>query len=436
MSSFVLKGDICFTPSPNELLTYKDSYIVCDNGVTAGVFSTIPKEYDSLPLSDYSGMLIIPGLVDLHIHAPQFEFRGTGMDYELLLWLKLRAFPCEEKYADTAYAEKAYDIFADRMKRSATTHAVIFATVHRKSTQLLMDKMEETGIVSFVGKVNMDRNAPSSLLEEGVDETEKWLLESAGRYKRTFPVITPRFAPSCTPELMDSLGVLRRKYGLFVQSHLSENPDEVEWVRKICPEGDFYGDVYHKHGLFGADSEKGLSYKTVMAHCVYSQEREAELMKKNGVFVAHCPASNANLRSGIAPIRKYLDMGLKIGLGSDVAAGQSESMLRAVCDTVQMSKLYNRLVDPTASPLTFTEAFYLATKGGGEFFSEINGGVPAGTFEKGGKFSAVVIDDMAVPCPEELTAAERLQCAAYLGADISGIKAKYADGEKQWSINL
>lgn len=102
------------------------------------------------------------------------------------------------------------------MKLSATTHAVIFATVHRKSTQLLMDKMEETGIVSFVGKVNMDRNAPASLLEEGISETEKWLRETAGRYKRTFPVITPRFAPSCTPELMDSLCVLRRKYGLFV----------------------------------------------------------------------------------------------------------------------------------------------------------------------------------------------------------------------------
>lgn len=316
------------------------------------------------------------------------------------------------------------------MKLSATTHAVIFATVHRKSTQLLMDKMEETGIVSFVGKVNMDRNAPASLLEEGISETEKWLRETAGRYKCTFPVITPRFAPSCTPELMDSLCVLRRKYGLFVQSHLSENPDEVEWVRKICPEGEFYGDVYEKHGLFGADLENSGSYKTVMAHCVYSEEREAELMKRNGVFVAHCPASNANLRSGIAPIRKYLDMGLKIGLGSDVAAGQSESMLSAVCDAVKMSKLYNRLVNSSASPLTFTEVFYLATKGGGEFFSEKNGGVPAGSFEKGGRFSAVVIDDMAVPCPEELTVAERLQRAAYLGADISGIKAKYAEGEK------
>lgn len=429
MASFILKGDICFTPSPDKLLTYKDSYIVCRDGITKGVFGSIPSEYAHIPVRDYSGMLIIPGLVDLHIHAPQFQFRGTGMDFELTDWLNKRAFPCEEKYADIDFARKAYTIFAQQMKYSATTHAVIFSTVHLEAAELLMDMMEETGIVSYVGKVNMDRNAPDALLDKDIDETVKWLDNSVGRYERTFPIITPRFAPGCTPELMDKLAVLRRKYGLAVQSHLSENPSEVKWVGEICPEGDFYGDVYQKHGLFGIDSETGQRYKTVMAHCIYSTEAEAALMKQNGVFIAHCPASNANLRSGIAPMRKYLDMGIKAGLGSDVAGGHSESMLRAVCDTVQMSKLYNRLCDPTAASLTFTEAFYLASKGGGEFFADVNNGVPTGTFEEGGRFSAVVLDDMAVPSPEELSLTDRPERAAYLSADIRGVKAKYADGE-------
>lgn len=429
MTSCILKGDICYTPSKNKLLTYKDSYLVCMNGITKGVFDSIPLKYSDLPLRDHSGMLIIPGLVDLHIHAPQFQFRGTGMDYELTDWLNLSAFPCEEKYSDTDYAEKAYDIFAQQMKHSATTHAVIFSTVHRKSTERLMDIMENSGIVSYVGKVNMDRNAPDALLDKGIDETVRWLDDTVGKYKRTFPIITPRFAPSCTPEMMDKLAVLRRKYGLAVQSHLSENPNEVKWVSEICPEGDFYGDVYQKHGLFGIDGESGEKYKTVMAHCVYSTEQEAALMKQNGVFIAHCPASNANLRSGIAPMRKYLDMGIKAGLGSDVAGGHSESILRAVCDTVQMSKLYNRLCDQSAAPVTFTEAFYLATKGGGEFFSEVNNNVPAGTFELGGRFSAVVLDDMTVPAPEKLSLPDRLERAAYLSADIHDIRAKYADGE-------
>lgn len=434
MVSCILNGDICYATTSDELLSYKDSYLVCKDGITIGVFADIPQEYSDLPVIDYSGMLIIPGLVDLHIHAPQFEFRGTGMDCELTDWLNTHAFPCEEKYSDIAYAEKAYNIFAQQMKHSATTHAVIFSTVHRPSTELLMDIMENSGIVSYIGKVNMDRNAPDTLLEKDIDETIKWLYNTANKYKHTRPIITPRFAPCCTSELMDELAILRRKYGLAVQSHLSENPGEVKWVSEICPEGDFYGDVYQKHGLFGIDTENGNSFNTVMAHCVYSTDTEAALMKKNGVFIAHCPASNANLRSGIAPMRKYIDMGIRAGLGSDVAGGHSESILRAVCDTVQMSKLYNRLCDPSAAPVTFSEAFFLATKGGGEFFGSINNGVPAGTFEAGGYFNAVVLNDMSVPSPQELTLSERLERAAYLSADINFMRAKYADGEVIFGI--
>lgn len=147
-------------------------------------------------------------------------------------------------------------------------------------------------------------------------------------------------------------------------------------------------------------------------------------MQKNGVFVAHCPASNMNLTSGIAPIRKYMDSGLRIGLGSDIAGGHSESIFRAITDTIQISKMYFRMVNEAYKPLVFSEAFYLATKGGGEFFGKV------GSFEDGYEFDAVVLDDSILPHPQKLNLAERMERAVYLGLDEKNITAKYAAGEK------
>ena len=161
-----------------------------------------------------------------------------------------------------------------------------------------------------------------------------------------------------------------------------------------------------------------------MAHCVYSSEAEIKRLHDNGVFVAHCPASNVNLSSGIAPVRKYIDEGLKIGLGSDVAGGHTESMLQAVCHAVQVSKMYWRLEDRNMKPLTFDEAFYLGTKGGGEFFGKV------GSFEEGYDFSAVILDDSHIPYPGELTLHDRLERAAYLSLDLIGLCAKYVAGNK------
>ena len=147
-------------------------------------------------------------------------------------------------------------------------------------------------------------------------------------------------------------------------------------------------------------------------------------MRKNGVFVAHCPASNMNLTSGIAPIRKYLDWGLRIGLGSDIAGGHSESIFRAITDTIQVSKMYFRMVDEAYQPLVFSEAFYLATKGGGAFFGKV------GSFEEGYEFDAVILDDSVLPHPQSLNLAERMERAVYLGLDEKNITAKYVAGEK------
>ncbi len=426
MDKFVLKGHICYSKTPGELITYENGYVVCIDGKSQGVFDMLPGEYETLPVFDYGDKLIIPGLVDLHIHAPQFAYRGMGMDLELMDWLAGQAFPEETKYADLDYAKKAYSIFADAMKKSATTRACIFATRHREATELLMELMEESGLVSYVGKVNMDRDAAEELVEESAEQSAKdtieWLENIAGKFQRTKPILTPRFIPCCTDELMDSLAEIQARYELPVQSHLSENPGEIELVRKLRPNNIFYGDAYDQHNMFGKNKDTGAEIRTIMAHSVWSEDAEVELMKENGVFVAHCPASNLNLSSGIAPARKYLEKGLNIGLGSDVAGGHSESIFRAISDTVQVSKMYWRLVDSCAKPVTFPEAFYLATKGGGSFFGQV------GSFETDYEFDAVVLDDSCLPHPQKLTIAERLERAVYLSLDSRGICAKYVGG--------
>ena len=224
--------------------------------------------------------------------------------------------------------------------------------------------------------------------------------------------------------MLEQLREIQNAYDLPVQSHLSENPGEIEWVRQHCPDALFYGDAYDGYGLFGEDHRRGRHIRTVMAHCVYSSAAEIKRLHDNGVFVAHCPASNVNLSSGIAPVRKYIDEGLKIGLGSDVAGGHTESMLQAVCHAVQVSKMYWRLEDRNMKPLTFDEAFYLGTKGGGEFFGKV------GSFEEGYDFSAVILDDSHIPYPGELTLHDRLERAAYLSLDLIGLCAKYVAGNK------
>ena len=225
-------------------------------------------------------------------------------------------------------------------------------------------------------------------------------------------------------KLMGELRQIQMAYGISVQSHLSESKGEIEFVKFLRPEDAFYGASYNDYDLFGKNDDIDTNFKTVMAHCVWSMDEEVELMRKNGVFVAHCPASNMNLTSGIAPIRRYLDKGLNIGLGSDIAGGHSDSIFRAITDAIQVSKMYFRMVDESVKPLAFPEAFYLATKGGGAFFGKV------GSFEEGYEFDVVVLDDSVLPSPQTLTLAERMERAVYLSLDSKKITAKYVAGRK------
>lgn len=418
--SFVLKGDLCYSLDRDHLKAVENGYLVCVDGVSAGTFDRLPEEYRALPLKDYTGKLIVPGLVDLHVHAPQYTFRGLGLDMELLEWLERNTFPEEAKYRDIKYARAAYRIFAEDLRNGPNTRACIFATVHVPGTLVLMDILEESGLITMVGKVNMDRNASDALLEAdaaaSLRATEEWLDAVKGKYLRTTPILTPRFVPSCTDALLEGLGEIQRRRGLPVQSHLSENRGEVKWVKELCPWSSCYADAYDRFGLFG-----GPGCPTIMAHCVLSGEEEVALMKERGVYVAHCPQSNTNLASGVAPVRRYLEQGLRLGLGSDVAGGNQMSIFRAMADAIQASKLRWRLQDESLAPLTVPEVFWMGTMGGGSFFGKV------GSFEAGYELDAVVLNDARLCSVRRFSVEERLERMIYL-AEECGVEAKFAAG--------
>ncbi len=339
----------------------------------------------------------------------------------MLDWLNHYTFPAEAKYENPEYALKTYRGFVDRMVKSATTRACIFGTIHAQATLILMELLEKAGLYTMVGKVNMDRNSPDYLCEKGVEQAAKdtlyWVIESQKRFQYTKPILTPRFTPSCSDELMEELKKIQTEYQLPFQSHLSENRGEIEWVKELCPYAKYYGQAYSHFGLFGGDCP------TVMAHCIYSCEGEIRDMKEQDVYIAHCPESNMNVVAGITPVRRYLQEGLHVGLGSDVAGGATENLFVAMMHAIQASKLRWRLVDDTLAPLTVPEVFYLATKGGGEFFGKV------GSFEKGYEFDAVILDDSHIPNQKGLTIPERMERFIYLNQE-RDIKAKFIAGKQ------
>lgn len=421
-NSFVLRGGIAFSESEKRITTYYRGYLVCVDGICKGAFTELPEQYRGLQLYDYGERLIIPGMTDLHVHAPQYTFRGIGMDEELLEWLTTYTFPEEAKYSDMEYAKKAYGYFAEDLRRCFTTRAVVFGTMHNEATINLMDQLEDTGVITYVGKVNMDRNGGEGLQEESAEAslqaTLDWLSAIEGRYKNTKPILTPRFIPSCSDDLMRGLGKLSAERNLRIQSHLSENQSEVAWVKELVPESTSYANAYELFDTMGS-----AELPTIMAHCVYSGEEEMSILKKHGAYIAHCADSNMNLTSGIAPIRKFMDAGIKVGLGTDVAAGSSMNMLKTMLITLQASKMYYRLVDTDVKPLSFEEVFYLATAGGGEYFGKV------GTFKDGYEFDAVVIDDSKMYSMRDMSIRERIERMCYNDADAI-IKDKFVKGKK------
>lgn len=402
-----IKGLFLDTPDPSAF-RIREGFMISDGQRFLAFCENLPAEYAGAELHDYSGCLILPGFTDLHLHAPQYGYCGTAMDLELLDWLNRYTYPEEARFEDPAYAREAYSVFVRDLAQTATTRACIFATIHTDATLELMRLLEDAGMIAFVGKLNGNRNAPDYYLEattaEGMAETKRWLTacETEG-FRRVKPVLTPRFTPSVTDDYMAELGRLAGERQLPVQSHLSENPDEIAWVSELCPDTSFYGETYARYGLFGGGRP------TVMAHCIYSPPEENALIRQNGVYIAHCPTSNANVIAGICPAAYYLRNQYRIGLGSDIAGGHTLNLFAVMAAAIQSSKLRWKYVDASERPLSLSEAFFMATAGGGSFFGK------AGLFEPGYEADAVVIDDSELKGIRPFSPLERLERYTYLG---------------------
>ena len=411
----VYKAHILFTKEKDHFEVLENGYVLVEDGIVKGVSSNLRElDYQGAKVTDFGNKLLIPAMNDMHVHAPQVHNQGVAMDLELLPWLQNYTFPEESKYADVAYAERMYRRFIHTQWLFGTMRSVVFATVHTDSTRKLMHLYQEAGMGAMVGKVAMNRNCPDALCEdvdayvegqESLIAEANWPSPSGRRAEPSSlftlhsslpplvrPIITPRFVPSCTPELLKACGELADKYQLPVQSHLSENVSEIAWVAELEPESENYGDAYNRYGLFGQTP-------TIMAHCVWTHGKELELMKRNGVMVAHCPTSNFNLSSGMVPI----------GLGSDISGGHDLNMFRMLVYAIQVSKMqYQQNHDKPF--LTLPEIFWIATKSAGSFFGKV------GSFEPGYEFDALVIDD-SVLYPSEYSLLHRLERFIYVGDD-------------------
>ena len=399
----ILKGDLVFAPALGALETAEHGCLVLDDeGCILSVEQAVPQGADA-EIIDCGSALIMPSFVDMHLHAPQYPMLGMGMDLPLIDWLNTYTFETEARFADLDFARRTYRRLASDLITNGTTRVCMFSSLHTDATLILMEELEKAGVTGYVGKVNMDRNGSAHLqetTEESKRETLRWLDECA-RFRYVKPILTPRFTPSCTDELMAWLGALANERGLYVQSHLSENRSEIAWVRELHPDCAQYWETYAKYGLW--------KDHTVMAHCVHSDARECAAMREHGVVVAHCAGSNINLCSGVSPVREMLQQGIWVTLGSDIAGGALLPMYKVVTMSIRASKIKRIETDWSEDFLTVPEAYYLGSTSGHRYFGA------QGCFAAGEKLHAVVVDDSDfIESTRPLNVRERFERAIYM----------------------
>jgi guanine deaminase len=344
----IFKGLVTNPVAPDRMECYNPGFLVVQGEKIERLGMSDPRpEFPAAEFVDFGTGTILPGLIDTHVHLPQFAIMGSGAG-ELLQWLNEYTYPEEARFANDQYAAKVAKEFFDALVAHGTTTAVVYSSVHEHATEIAFSTAQRRGIRAFIGKVMMDRNSPAALQESTEDSIaasirlyEKWDGADEGRLRYIF---TPRFAPACSLELMQEVGEFALQHGAFVQSHLSENKDEIEWVRKLFPGYPSYAGVYDSAGM--------LTERSIMAHCIHLSSDEIELLRKRGVTVAFCPYSNHTLQSGTMPYRRLRDAGLNVALGTDVAGGPSLSMLEQMHQAA------------TAADLKQPEVLYLATLAG------------------------------------------------------------------------
>jgi guanine deaminase len=329
---------------------------------------------------DLSNKLIAPGFVDTHLHAPQLEMIGSYGGH-LLEWLNRYTFPTERKFEDAEHARRVARAFYDELLRNGTLCALIFSTVHRQATDIFFEEAERSGFRGIIGKTMMDRNAPDYLLDtpqQSYDDSraliEKWHGHGLLRYS-----ITPRFAPTSTPEQLAMAGQLKREFpDVWVHTHISENRNEVLWVQDLFAEAE-YADVYDRYGL--------LSERTVLAHGVWLTPEELDLLSRRKTRIAHCPNSNLFLGSGLFPLHRVLASGVIVGLGSDIGAGTTPSIFNAMADAYKVQQVQNVSLSPF-------HLWYLATLGGARALTLDE---QTGSLESGKSADFLVLDLGATP---------------------------------------
>jgi len=337
------------------------------------------KVPENCPVINYPGKLIVPGFVDTHLHYPQAEIMGAYGE-QLLEWLENYAFPAEKQYKDEEYAAKMADFFIDQLLRNGTTTAMVFCTVHKESVEALFTAAERKNMRIIAGKVLMDRNAPDSLLdtpESGYSESKK-LIEKWHKRGRLLYAITPRFAPTSTAEQLELAGKLKKEFpDAYVQTHLSENQYEIEWVKELFPEQENYLDVYHHYGLTGS--------RSIFAHCIHLEEKEWDCLHKTDSAIAFCPTSNLFLGSGLFKLDHAWDKKVKVGMATDIGGGTSFNMLHTLSEAYKVMQLQKQ-------KFSAYEAFYLATLGGAKALSLDH---VIGNFSIGKEADFVVLDPAA-----------------------------------------
>ena len=282
---------------------------------------------------DFGSQLLLPGFIDLHLHFPQFDCRGMYAD-SLLTWLKKHIYPVEARFGDSSLARGTAKRLLHELARCGTTTAVIFSSVHAEATDILFEEAASSGLRAIIGKVLMDEgeHVPNSLLQNwrlGIEESvalcRKWHGASDGRLYYAF---SPRFAVTCSEQLMMEAGAAAKSLGAYVQTHVSETLEEVSLIRRRFPHRRNYVDVYDSAGLLGE--------KTILAHAIHFEDGEYKIVAHSGAKVAYCPSSNFFLKSGTMNLKKMRQNGITVGLGSDIGAAPSVSLLSVMRDGIYM----------------------------------------------------------------------------------------------------
>jgi guanine deaminase len=360
----------------------------------------------SLPVTDHGRCLMLPGFIDTHIHFPQIDIIAAGGRH-LLEWLEHYTYPAEQRFADASYARGVAQVFLDELLRHGTTTAQVLGTVHKGAIDSFFEVAAARRLRMIAGKTLMDRMAPEGLRDDAVsgEREMRELIDAWHGRGRLHYAITPRFALTSTPEQLRSAGALAREYpDVFVHSHLAENRQEVEQVRRAYPERRSYLDVYDHVGL--------LRERSTFAHCIYLDHEDRARMAASGAGAAFCPSSNLYLGSGLFDLAASDAAGMRIALATDVGGGSSFSMLHTMADAYRVAHL-------TGQHLTPLRAFYLATLAGARMLKLSD---RIGSFAVGNEADFIVLQPQATALlarrmEQSRSLSERLLLYMMLGDD-------------------